>query len=103
MAARKPLQEGEARVSKRQEGVTEKQRQRTLDEVIRVHRGRQRGRNVLGELRKQRADLFERARRLLAELGGGNLLGDGEEGAELEGLLGCANVLAVEQHIGGEL
>jgi len=76
---------------------------RTLDDVLGLHRTRDGRADVLGELHEQGVDLVERPRRLLAELDGGDVLGDAVQCRELERLLCRANLGAVVLDVRGEL
>lgn len=71
--------------------------------MLRLHRGRERRANVLRKLNQKRVDLFERAWRLLAELDGRDLLGDGQKRRQLEGLLCRANLDDIVLDVGREL
>ena len=55
------------------------------------------------KLTQQSTDLFERSRGVLAELGGSDLLGGGEDSGHLERLFACAHFLTVREYVGSKL
>lgn len=79
------------------------QSERTLDNMVAVERSRKRRRDVLRQLGEERADLLERARGLLAQLGRGDLLCERDDGRRLERVLGRAHLGAVGRDVGREL
>jgi len=75
----------------------------TLDDMLGLHGACDRGTDVLRKLDEESVDLVERAQRLLAELDGGDLLGDALQRRELKRLLRRTHFGAIVLDVGGEL